>query len=125
MLTVTVENLGEVVILRCLGRIVGGDETAVLCAAAQQQGRNVILDLGGVDAIDAAGIGVLVSLQAAGIYVRLMNPTGRVREILRVTAVDSILEILESRPSEEIAEADIPSDRLEAVGQARVGAIEN
>lgn len=67
MLTLTVHNLGDMVILRCTGRIVRGEETAILCAAAQQQGRNVILDLSGVDAIDAAGIGLLVSLQAAGI----------------------------------------------------------
>ena len=66
MLTVTVDDLGEVVILRCLGRIVRGTETAILCTAVRQHGHNIILDLRKVDAIDAAGIGLLVSLQAAG-----------------------------------------------------------
>jgi anti-anti-sigma factor len=97
MLKVTVENLGEIVILRCVGRIVRGHETAILCSALQQEGRNIILDLTLVDAIDAAGIGALVLLQAAGIYLKLMNPTERVREILKITQLDSVFEIVESQ----------------------------
>lgn len=102
MLTVTVENLGGVVILQCLGRIVRGEETAILCAAVQQHERNIILDLTGVDAVDAAGIGLLISLQAAGIYLKLMNPTKQVREILKVTKLDSVFEICEFQSTEEI-----------------------
>jgi anti-anti-sigma regulatory factor len=64
----------------------------------------VTLDLSGVDAIDAAGIGSLVSLQASGLYLKLLNPTAQVREMLRVTQVDSILEILEFQPIEELTE---------------------
>src|SRR6266700_280709 len=94
MLTVTVENLGGVAILRCRGRIVRGEETAILCAAVQQE-RNIILDLTEVESIDAAGIGLLVSLQAAGMYLTLMNPTKQVRVILRITKVESIFEICE------------------------------
>ena len=93
MLNVIVEKLGDVVILRCQGRIVRGQETAILCAAVQLYGREVILDLRKVDAIDAAGIGVLVSLQAAGVYLKLMAPGEQVREILRLTKLDSIFEI--------------------------------
>lgn len=101
MLNVMVEKLGDVVILRCQGRIVRGQETAILCAAVQQYGRELILDLRKVDAIDAAGIGVLVSLQAAGVYLKLMAPSEQVREILRLTKLDSIFEI---RGSESIGE---------------------
>jgi anti-anti-sigma factor len=118
MLTVTVQDLGEVVILRCLGRIVLGDETAILCAAVRQHGRNVILDLRGVDAIDAAGIGLLISLQAAGIYLRLMNPTKRVVEMLRVTKLDSIFEICESQSADESPEEDATNNRSEATARA-------
>jgi len=60
----------------------------------------VTLDLTGVDAIDAAGIGSLVALQAAGIYLKLLNPTEQVREVLKVTHVDSILEICEFQTAE-------------------------
>ena len=56
-----------------------------------------MLDLTLVDAIDAAGVGALVSLQAAGVYLKLMNPTRQVREILKITHLDTIFEICESR----------------------------
>ena len=105
MLTVSVQDSGEVVILRCRGRIVRGDETALLCTAAHQELRNVVLDLTEVEAIDAAGIGALVSLQAAGIYLKLMNPTPQVREVLKVTQLDSILEISGSQSIPETAES--------------------
>lgn len=116
MLTVTVQDLSEVVILRCLGRIVRGDETAILCAAVRQDGRNVVLDLTQVDAIDAAGIGALVSLQGAGIYLKLMNPTAQVREVLKLTKMDSIFEICESQgagETKESTQADLLDNRPE------------
>ena len=93
MLTVTVERLEDAVVLRCEGRIVRGEETAILCLVAQQRGRDVILDLAKVEAIDAAGIGALVLLQAAGIYLKLANPTAQVQETLKLTKLDTIFEI--------------------------------
>jgi anti-anti-sigma factor len=116
MLTVTVENLGEVTALHCVGRIVRGEETALLCAALRQEAGSVVLDLTQVDAIDAAGIGALVSLQAAGIYLKLVNPAAQVREVLRVTRLDSIFEIREARSGAAITEsapAGAPADRLQ------------
>jgi anti-anti-sigma factor len=52
-----------------------------------------VLDLREVETIDAAGIGALLSLQAAGIYITLASPTDAVREIFRVTKLDSVFEI--------------------------------
>lgn len=121
MLTVTVENFGGVTALHCVGRIVRGDETALLCAALRQEAENMVLDLTQVDAIDAAGIGALVSLQAAGIYLKLVNPAAQVREVLRVTRLDSIFEIRESRSGAAIAEsalAGAPEDRLQTCSLA-------
>jgi anti-anti-sigma factor len=108
MLTVTIENLGEVTVLHCVGRMVRGNETAILCSALWQQARNLVLDLTRVDVIDAAGIGALVSLQAAGIYLKLLNPTEQVREVLRLTRLDSIFEICESRSTVVIAKSTLP-----------------
>jgi anti-anti-sigma factor len=105
MLTVTVENLGEVTILHCVGRIVRGYETALLCAALRQEARKMVLDLTQVEAIDAAGIGALVSLQAAGIYLKLLNPAEQVGELLRITRLDSLFEIRESRSGAAITES--------------------
>lgn len=95
MLTVTVERSDETAILHCQGRIVSGDETAILCAALAEQQPCIALDLAAVSAIDAAGIGVLVALQAAGVYLQLLNPTPQVREVLKVTQLDSVFEICE------------------------------
>ena len=95
MLTVNVESSANQVVLRCSGRIVRGEETELSCAVLRQRKRELILDLAEVQAIDAAGIGLLVSLQAAGIYLTLRNPTNQVREMLRVTNLDSIFEIVE------------------------------
>jgi anti-anti-sigma factor len=105
MLTVTAENIAGVVVLRCLGRIVRGHETSILCTALRQESRNVVLELSEVAAIDAAGVGALIALQAAGVYLRLLNPTQQVREVLRVTGLDSIFEICESRSNAATAES--------------------
>jgi anti-anti-sigma factor len=102
MLAVSVQELGKNVIIHCSGRLVRGDETAILCAALRHRGGDIALDLNGVEAIDAAGLGALVSLQAAGVYLRLLNPTASVREVLRVTQLDSIFQIEESPTSPEV-----------------------
>jgi anti-anti-sigma regulatory factor len=78
LLTVTVENFGEITILHCLGRIVRGDQTAICVSAVQQEGKSLVVDLTQVEVVDAAGIGALVALQAAGVYLKLMNPTQQV-----------------------------------------------
>jgi len=116
MLTVTIEHLGDVVTLRCAGRIVRGEETAILCAAVQQHERTLILDLAGVDAIDAAGIGLLVSLQAAGIYLKLVNPARQVREVLRLTQLESVFEICESQATDDTLRC-VTEERFEYAGR--------
>jgi len=120
MLAVTVKNSDDGVVLQCNGRIVRGDETAILCAAVRQEGRNVTLDLAAVDAIDAAGIGCLVSLQASGIYLTLLNPTEQVREVFRVTQLESVFEICESRVLEESLEESLMVARCAAPARAGV-----
>jgi anti-anti-sigma factor len=97
MFSVTVENSTDAVILHCQGSLVRGDETGLLCAAVQHHGRSVVLDFRDVTTMDAAGIGALIALQTAGIYLKLENPTKPVREILRVTGLNSIFEICDSR----------------------------
>ncbi len=93
MLHVTTERAGENVILHCVGKIVRGHEAAILCSAIRQQGRKVILELSKVRSIDAAGLRGLISLQAAGIYLQLWNPTHAIRELLRATKLESIFEV--------------------------------
>lgn len=97
------KNIRKSVTLRCHGRIVRGEETKLLCAVLRRKVREITLDLGEVTEIDAAGIGALVSLQASGIYLTLANPTATVREVLRLTKLDSVFEIVEAQKSSELA----------------------
>jgi len=117
MLRVSVEDLGDIVILSCAGRIVRGEETALLCPAVRHSGRRLRLDLSKVELIDAAGIGALIALQAAGVYLTLMNPSKPAREILRVTRLDSVFEVEETEPTPSTTE-----DLGERPSQASVGA---
>jgi anti-anti-sigma factor len=112
VLTVTVHNVGNTAVLRCHGRIVHGEESALLCAAVRRHGQDIVVDLGGVNAIDAAGIGALVSLQAAGVYLKLMNATEPVRAILRLTGLDTVVEVCDpgSIAEDEFASQDAGAD---------------
>jgi anti-anti-sigma factor len=102
MLSVTIESAGVVAVLRCVGRIVVGDEADTLREAVLSQAdrRTVILDLARVDAIDGSGIGLLVFLhawaRAGGIELKLMSPTRQVRELLELTNLSSVFEISSS-----------------------------
>ena len=102
MLTVTPHTVADTLVLRCHGRLVRGEESTLLCAAVHHHGRDVVLDLSEVSAIDAAGIGALVSLQAAGVYLKLMNPPEPVLAVLQLTGMDVVFEIGEARYVEEL-----------------------
>jgi anti-anti-sigma factor len=104
MLRIVVERSMDSSLLRCSGRLVAGKEVlslreAVMCQADQ---RSVQLDLTGVEDIDAAGLGLLVSLHTLGhvlgFKLQVRNPVRRVRELLKLTRLDSVLDI---PPSDE------------------------
>jgi anti-anti-sigma factor len=100
-----VQNFRHATVLKCQGRLVRGEETSLLCAAVRVS-ETAILDMSGIEAVDAAGIGVLVSLQAAGVYLTLLNPSESVRNVLCLTGVDSIFAIAKSL-NEALAPAPI------------------
>jgi len=102
MLTIGLERKGSTTIVRCVGRIVVSEELsklrdAVLCELDSQV---IVLDVTQVEAIDGGGIGLLVFLRAlalvAGFELKLMNPTRRVLELLKLTNLDSVFEIFSS-----------------------------
>ncbi len=97
MLNVSEQNLGQIAVLRCSGRLVLGNEITLLQRAviSQSSKRIVVLDLAGIDAIDGSGVGLLVFLhawtRANHIEMRLMDPAKRVQEILELTNLQSVL----------------------------------
>jgi anti-sigma B factor antagonist len=102
LLTIDIEQKGNTTIVWCVGRIVVGEELsklrdAVLCELDKQ---TIVLDLRAVDAIDAGGLGLLMFLHTCayglGTELKLRNPTLRVAELLRLTNLDSVFEILSS-----------------------------
>jgi anti-anti-sigma factor len=103
MLDVTIQDLGDVVVLRCVGRIVGGYESDILRleVLAQSKAETVALDLSQVEMVDARGIGTLISLQvwahARGKTLQLMNSSQFVLELFELTNLDSVFEIFLSK----------------------------
>jgi len=98
VLTLKIENSGEFTILRCAGRILSENIDQIVQAAAISQGSShVLLDLAHVAAVDARGLGMLVHLHnracAARRKLTIMNPRPFVRELFRITNLDSVLEI--------------------------------
>ncbi len=98
VLTLKIENGGEFTILRCAGRILSENSDQIVQAAAISQGSShLLLDLAHVAAVDARGLGMLVHLHNRAGNARrkltIMNPRPFVRELFRITNLDSVLEI--------------------------------
>ncbi len=106
MLRITTEHSANTATLHCFGRIVAGTEVESLkdAVARQADKRLVVVDLAGVDAIDARGLGLLVFLQtlgcALGFELEFANPTCRVGQLLDLTRLDSVLEVTNSETAE-------------------------
>src|SRR6266481_9285650 len=90
----------DVAVIRCKGRIAYGIEAAALSSEIAElapQTRRVVIDLGGVEMIDAAGLGVLVSValtaQASQCSVKLAAPGNLIRQLLELTKLTSVFEI--------------------------------
>lgn len=120
MLNPIFHNQGSILTLRCSGRIVLGKTDEIVCAAIRLHAKEVILELSEVNVIDVAGIGALLTLQAAGIYLKLVNPTAAVRSVLRLTNTDRVFEICESRTVP--ASAPATDHESAAVAEAEVSA---
>jgi anti-sigma B factor antagonist len=90
----------EFAVISCKGRIAYGIEAAALSgeiAALAPGTRGVVIDLSGVEMIDAAGLGELVSgavaAQASGCSVTLAAPDDFIRQLLELTKLTSVFEV--------------------------------
>jgi anti-anti-sigma regulatory factor len=99
MLNVNVDNIGDLAVVECEGRIVQSDAAFRLRDAVTLQGdaRTVVLDLSEVNAIEGGGLGMLVFLQRwaqdRDIRFKLFNPSRSVRERLKKVSSMSEFDI--------------------------------
>jgi anti-anti-sigma factor len=97
MLNVEHKNLGTVSLLNLEGQVVVG-ETDVLRETMQTLPRSsaVILDLSHVTLLDAHGLGVMLQMreqaEATGASFELMNVGDSLRELFRITRLDSVFQ---------------------------------
>jgi anti-anti-sigma regulatory factor len=88
MLTVYLENIGDMAVIECEGRIVQSEDALKLRNAVnlQADSRTIVLDLSEVSAIAGGGLGMLVFLQRWAqdhdIRLKLFNPRQSVRSML-------------------------------------------
>ena len=91
MLSVYIENIGEMAVVECAGRIVRSDAAFKLREAvrSQRRARIIVLDLSELLTIEGEGLGMLVSLQRwahdRSIRLKLFNPRRSVRDKLERT----------------------------------------
>ena len=98
MLKVNTHTVGEVTVVRCAGRLYAEDGERLRQAVESGRPAAVsVLDLAEITAIDAGGVGLLVSLQSwcrqRGARLKLMNLTPRVERVLEVTRLRGVLEV--------------------------------
>jgi anti-anti-sigma regulatory factor len=88
VLTIYIENIGDMAVIECEGRIVQSEDALKLRKAVnlQADARTIVLNLSEVSAIAGGGLGMLVFLQRWGqdhdIRLKLFNPRQSVRNML-------------------------------------------
>jgi len=90
----------DVLVVDCIGRIVFGEESAVLRDVVKKllsNSKHMVLNLSGTTYIDSGGLGTLVGLYTsarnAGGALKLANLTQRVGDLLQVTKLVTIFEV--------------------------------
>jgi anti-sigma B factor antagonist len=99
-LRVQTQISGDVFIVHCDGRIVFGDEGAVVRERVLNMltgTSRIVVNLSGVDYIDSGGLGILVGLLVSakkrGGELKLVSPHKRVKDVLRQTSLDTIFRV--------------------------------
>ena len=87
MLEIHTDNIGDMAVIECVGRIAHAQSFALREAVTRQnEARTLVLDLTEVNALERSGLGMLVSLQfwaqQHGIQFKVFNPSSSVRHRL-------------------------------------------
>lgn len=94
-----IEQMHDIAVVRCSGRLVRGTTLDEFQSRLERldTARIMVLDLCGVEQVDAGGIGVLLELRRwarqHSAQVKLVNPSPFVRRVLDATHLSSIFEI--------------------------------
>lgn len=96
-----VRDQGSVTVVDISGKItIGGGDIKLrdtISSLLEEDKKNLLLNLSGVSYMDSAGIGELVACykRAAekGARVKLLNPSGKVQDLLVLTRLQEIFEI--------------------------------
>jgi len=98
-LTYQIECLHDVAVVGCSGRLVRGaklDEFRIRLERLENL-RVLVLDLSGIEQMDAGGLGVLLMLRRWAlqqkVQLKLVNPSPFVRRVLQATHLISVFEI--------------------------------
>jgi anti-anti-sigma regulatory factor len=118
MLSVNIENIGEMEVIECEGRIVRSEAAFKLRDAvdSQKDARIIVLDLSEVPAIEGGGLGMLVFLQRWAhdhdIRLKLFNPKQSVSDRLEhvssmqafdIATLDDMMALLARADAREVA----------------------
>jgi anti-sigma B factor antagonist len=106
---------GDVIVLRCVGRLVAGKETTAFRQGVEKllsQKRRVVINLTEVDHIDSTGVAALVHLltqkRDPESGARLASSRMHLTELLRRTKLDTVVMVY---PTEEEAVRSFPKRR--------------
>lgn len=102
MLNIRIQKLADATILHCVGRITFPHAAVLRTLTSQEpQPACLVLDLASVTGMDAAGLGVLVSLRSwamrSGRTFKLMNVNSTIGSLLELTNLKSVFEICSAR----------------------------
>lgn len=121
MLSLTTQKLGDVTVFRCGGRLTANDDDHLQKAfLTQGHMRIAVLDLAEITAVDAAGLGTLLSLRhwakATGTELKLMNLIPRVAEVLELTKLMPAFEVCSVHDMLDLLCRAAEQSRLAALG---------
>jgi len=101
-MTTSTQQVGGITVVNIGGRIVLGEENAALRELFRdllsKGHRQILLNLGNVNYIDSTGVGTLVgaltSVKKENGELKLLNLTNKVRDIMRITKLHTVFDIL-------------------------------
>ena len=99
----SIRDLGDIRVIELSGKItIGAGDVKLrelITQAVEDDKNNIVLDLGGVTAIDSSGIGEMVacytSVTKSGGQLKLMHLSPKITDILQVTQLITVFDIFD------------------------------